>query len=93
MASSTVSWNDAVQGSTISGLENQVSLMKEAKNKIVPEIEVLRPNWDTEGSQKTITALETFLNNDFEEFMKAFNVTIMKLQRVRELSAKMNEVQ
>ena len=67
--SSTVSWDDTTQGSAIAGLEYQVLLMKEAKNKILPEIEVLRPNWDTEGSKKTIDALETFLNNDFEEFI------------------------
>lgn len=93
MPSSTVSWNDATQGSTISGLEYQVLLMKDAKNKILPEIEVLRPNWDTEGSKKTIDALETFLNNDFEEFVKTFNITIGKLQRVRELSQTMNQIQ
>lgn len=91
--SSTVSWNDTTQGSAIAGLEYQVLLMKEAKNKILPEIEVLRPNWDTEGSKKTIDALETFLNNDFEEFIKAFNISIMKLQRVRELSQTMNQIQ
>ena len=93
MPSSTVSWNDATQGSTISGLEYQVLLMKDAKNKILPELEVLRPNWDTEGSKKTIDALETFLNNDFEEFVKTFNITIGKLQRVRELSQTMNQIQ
>ena len=93
MPSSTVSWNDATQGSTISGLEYQVLLMKDAKNKILPEIEILRPNWDTEGSKKTIDALETFLNNDFEEFVKTFNITIGKLQRVRELSQTMNQIQ
>ena len=91
--SSTVSWDDTTQGSAIAGLEYQVLLMKEAKNKILPEIEVLRPNWDTEGSKKTIDALETFLNNDFEEFIKAFNISIMKLQRVRELSQTMNQIQ
>ena len=91
--SSTVSWNDATQGSTISGLEQQVLELKNAKNKILPEIDVLRPNWDTEGSKKTIDALENFLNNDFEEFAKAFDITIGKLQRVRELSKAMNQVQ
>ncbi len=91
--SSTVSWDDTTQGSAIAGLEYQVLLMKEAKNKILPEIELLRPNWDTEGSKKTIDALETFLNNDFEEFIKAFNISIMKLQRVRELSQTMNQIQ
>ena len=91
--SSTVSWDDTTQGSAIAGLEYQVLLMKEAKNKILPEIELLRPNWDTEGSKKTIDALETFLNNDFEDFLKAFNISIMKLQRVRELSQTMNQIQ
>ena len=91
--SSTVSWDDTTQGSAIAGLEYQVLLMKEAKNKILPEIELLRPNWHTEGSKKTIDALETFLNNDFEEFIKAFNISIMKLQRVRELSQTMNQIQ
>ena len=91
--SSTVSWDDTTQGSAIAGLEYQVLLMKEAKNKILPEIELLRPNWDTEGSKKTIDALETFLNKDFEEFIKSINIGIMKLQRVRELSQTMNQIQ
>ncbi len=91
--SSKVSWDDATQGSTISGLQLNVEGMKIAKSKILPEIDVLRPNWDTEGSKKTIDSLENFLNNDFEEFVKAFNISIMKLERVRELSQTMNQVQ
>lgn len=93
MAGERVSWNDATQGSTISGLEQQVLEMKNAKNKILPEIDVLRPSWNTEGSKKTIDDLELFLNTDFEEFLKLFNITISKLQRVRELSQGMNKIQ
>ena len=91
--SSMVSWNDTTQGSTITGLEQQVLEMKTAKNKIIPEISVLRPNWDTEGSKKTIDALENFLEIDFEEFVKAFNLTIEKLDKVRKLSQEMNNLQ
>ena len=93
MAGERVSWNDATQGKTISGLEQQVMEMKSAKNKIIPEIDVLRPSWDTEGSKKTIDDLELFLNNDFEAFVNLFNITIGKLGRVRKLSQGMNQLQ
>ena len=93
MAGERVSWSDATQGSTISGLEQQVLEMKNAKNKILPEIDVLRPSWNTEGSKKTIDDLELFLNTDFEEFVKMFNIAVGKLQRVRELSQGMNKIQ
>ena len=92
MSSSAVSWDDAQQGSTIQNLEYQVEIMKSAKNKILPEIDVLRPGWDTEGSKQTIDKLENFLNNDFEEFMKVFNTTIGKLNEVRKLSEGMNQI-
>ena len=92
MANSTVSWDDATQGSTISGLEQQVLEMQSAKNKILPEIDVLRPRWNTEGSIKTIDTLEQFLNTDFEEFVKLFYSTIVKLKDVRRLSQIMNNL-
>ena len=93
MAGERVSWNDATQGSTISGLEQQILEMKNAKNKIIPEIDILRPNWNTEGSKKTIDDLEMFLNTDFEEFVKIFDITVAKLDRVRNLSQRMNQIQ
>ena len=93
MAGERVSWNDATQGSTISGLEQQILEMKNAKNKIIPEIDVLRPSWNTEGSKKTIDDLELFLNTDFEEFVKIFDITVAKLERVRKLSQGMNQLQ
>lgn len=92
MSSRAVSWDDAQQGSTIQNLEYQVEIMRSAKNKILPEIDVLRPGWDTEGSKQTIDSLENFLNNDFEEFIKAFNITVNKLNKVRELSTGMNQI-
>lgn len=92
MSFSEVSWDDAQQGNTIQGLESQVENMKLAKSKLLPEIDVLRPSWDTEGSKQTIDNLENFLNNDFEEFVKTFNLTIERLNRVRELSTKMNQI-
>ena len=92
MSASAVSWNDAQQGATIQGLENQIENMQSAKNKIIPEIDVLRPGWDTEGSKQTIDNLENFLNNDFTEFVKAFNITTAKLEEVRKLSEGMNEI-
>ena len=79
MAGERVSWNDATQGSTIAGLEQQILEMKTAASKILPEIDVLKPNWKTEGSKKTIVDLEMFLKNDFEDFVKLFNITVEKL--------------
>ena len=92
MAGERVTWDDATQGSTISGLEQQILEMKSAKNKIIPEIDVLRPNWDTERSKKMIDALEMFLNSDFEEFIKLFDESVSRLDEVRTYSQGMDNV-
>lgn len=92
MAGERVTWDDATQGSTIAGLEQQILEMKSAKNRMLPEIDILKPNWKTEGSKATIVALEQFLTNDFEEFVKMFDIAVGKLQGVRVLSQEMNQI-
>ncbi len=91
MVNGSVSWSDTMQGKTIAGLEQQILEMKNAKNKMIPAIDELRPNWKTEGSIKTINDLESFLNDDFEEFVKVFNMTVSRLETVRRLSQEMNQ--
>lgn len=86
-----VSWSDTMQGKTIAGLQQQIEEMKSAKNKMIPAIDELRPNWKTEGSIKTINDLEAFLNDDFEEFVRVFNMTVSRLETVRRLSQEMNQ--
>ena len=91
MVNGSVSWSDTMQGKTIAGLEQQILEMKNAKNKMIPAIDELRPNWKTEGSIKTINDLESFLNDDFEEFVRVFNMTVSRLETVRRLSQEMNQ--
>ena len=91
MVSGSVSWSDTLQGKTIAGLGQQIDEMKRAKNDMLPAIDELRPNWKTEGSIKTINDLETFLNEDFEEFVRMFNETVTRLEAVRRLSQKMGQ--
>ena len=91
MVNGSVSWSDTMQGKTIAGLQQQIEEMKRAKNNMLPAIDELRPNWKTEGSIKTINDLESFLNDDFEEFVRVFNMTVSRLETVRRLSQEMNQ--
>lgn len=88
-----VTWDTGEQNTAISGLEYQVLLMKDAKRKMLPEIDSLRHGWDTKASTVTIDKFEKFLDNDFEEFTKLFDITIDKLKRVREISLGMDQLQ
>ena len=91
MVSGSVSWSDTMQGKTIAGLGQQIEEMKSAKNKMLPAIDELRPDWKTEGSITTINDLESFLNDDFEDFVRMFNATVSRLETVRRLSQKMGQ--
>lgn len=91
MNNGTVSWNDTLQGKTISGLEQQIFEMKKAKNEMLPAIDELRPNWKTAESVKTINSLESFLNDDFEEFVRMFNIAKSELETTRRLTQEMDE--
>ena len=86
-----VSWSDTMQGKTIAGLQQQIEEMRKAKDKMLPAIDELRPNWKTEGSITTINDLESFLNDDFEEFVRMFNRTVSRLETIRGLAQKMDQ--
>ena len=92
MSNTAVEWEGSRQRTVISGLDDEILAMRGAKERILPEIETLRPNWDTPGSIETIEKLENFLNNDLERFINVFNTTVTKLSRVEQLSRAMEDI-